>query len=707
MPIGSEDTQTATTFAEEHLTSPGAAVGTVAYMSPEQVRATELDSRTDLFSFGAVLYEMATGTLPFRGESSGLITDAILNQAPVAAVRLNPELPPELERIINKALEKDRELRYQSAAEVRSDLLRLKRPGSTPAIPSSVSPKGSEPQQSARESRKFLVPAALLVVAFGGVLVWFRPLPQPRLLSTTQLTHDGVSKTGFLTDGARLYITETKGMPNQSLVQASVAGGETSIVPTPFSVINVFDISPDRSQLLVADRVSFEAQFWVLPLPTGSPRPLSNIVAHSAAWSPDGRRLVFAKGSDIFLAKPDGADVAKLVTVSGWAEDIRFSPDVGRLRFTLHNPQTYFTSLWEVRTDGSDLHPLLPSWRDSYVCCGGWSGDGRYYFFTKNELPVGSNIWALREPKRLFGRRPHEPLQLTTGPMSLSFLTSSPDSKKLFADGGIARTELVVYDNKVRQFLPFLSGISAGEVDFSRDGKWVAYVTYPDFALWRSRVDGSERLQLTFPPVYASLPRWSPDGTQIAYLDHWKIFLISAQGGTVKEMLSDKEPQTDAQWSPDGKRIVFGRLPRSEKITIQVLDLASKQVSPINGSDGLYSPRWSPDGQHVAAITSDNKRLMLFDFKTQKWSDWINETGSVSWPTWSSDGRYIYYQNVLPKSPAYRRVKLGETHSQLAVDLKDLHQWGTNWAGLTPEGSPLFVRDEGTDEIYVLDVELP
>jgi Tol biopolymer transport system component/DNA-binding winged helix-turn-helix (wHTH) protein len=584
--------------------------------------------------------------------------------------------------------------------------------------------ESAEPQKAAAgEFRKFLVCGVVLVVALGGVLAWFsRPLPPPRILETTQITHDGIGKTAVLTDGARLYITESKGT-NQFLVQASVAGGETSIVPTPFNNIDIYDISPDRSQLLVGDfvgsKIFNDQQAWVLPLPTGSPHRLSNIVAHWAALSADGRRLVFAKGSDIFLAKPDGTDVSKLVTVSGIAYDIRFSPDGRRLRFTLHTSQTNTMSLWEVRTDGSDLHPLLPSWRDPHEeCCGVWSGDGRYYFFTRGDFGGGMSIWALREPTGLL-RQPSEPFQLTAGPMSFVFMASSPDSKRLYADGWLSRGELVVYDRNVHQFLPFPSGISMGEADFSRDGRWVAYVTSPEGTLWLSRVDGSERLQLTYPPVEAHLPHWSPDGKQIAYTDEqggqrWKTFLISAQGGTPEEMLTEKEHQLDAHWSPDGKKIVFGRAPflpdspQKEKVAIQVLDLESGQVSAINGSDGLYSPRWSPDGKHLAALSSDNKKLLLFDFKTQKWTDWINETGSVSSPTWSSDGRYIYYQNVFTKNYGYRRVKLGETHSQLVVDLKDLHQVGSPGAsGLTPDGSPFFVRDVSTDEIYALDLKLP
>ena len=197
-------------------------------------------------------------------------------------------------------------------------------------------------------------------------------------------------------------------------------------------------------------------------------------------------------------------------------------------------------------------------------CCGDWIANGRYYLYLNYDAKLAT-IWALREPRGIFHRQ--AVFQLTNGPMSLNFFVPSPDGKTLFVDGFESRSELVRYDFHSAQFVPFLSGILAGESDFSRDGKWITYVSYLDHTLWRSRLDGSERLQLTYPPVHAFLPKWSPDDSRIAFTDaqpdRWRNLLISAQGGTPQELLAEKEFQVDVGWSSDGKRLVFGRVPLS------------------------------------------------------------------------------------------------------------------------------------------------
>ena len=711
-PSKSSDSRTLT---EEHLTSPGSSLGTVAYMSPEQALGKDLDARTDLFSFGAVLYEMATGGLPFRGDTTAALFNSILNKQPAPASRLNPDIPADLDRIIQKALEKDREVRYQGAAEVRADLKRLKRETTSGKIESATAPA------PARKSR-WLWAAAIVVVVIVlvGAFAWLSsPPPPPRVLATTQLTRDGVTKGGMVTDGSRLYINE--GSDTSRIVQASVAGGETTSLPTPFDNVVVAGISPDHTQLLVASFVGTATEFplWTLPLPSGAPRRLADVLSHGAAWSPDGRHLVFFKGSDIYLANADGTDPRKLITVSGEPRGPHFSPDGARIRFTITLPENNSVSIWEMRSDGRDLHPLFPGWHNPPdECCGAWTPDGRYYLFL-SQVASGGNIWAMREPRGILGQRPSAPIQLTAGPLSFWSLAPSPHGKKLFVDGYQGRGELARYDPKSGQFVRFLSGISAGELDFSRDGQWVTYASYPEHTLWRSRADGSDRLQLTYPPVSAGLPRWSPDGTQIVYVDTqpgrpWKIFLISAQGGTPQEVLAEGHTQADPTWSPDGKKLAFGRTQvtgSSEPLAIYVVDLATHQVTAIPGSENLYSPRWSPDGQYLAALPDDSKKLLLFSFKTQKWSDWVSEPGVIGFPNWSHDGNYVYYDQTFTEHPTFRRVKVGQTHSELLVDLKGLQRYmfaaAGEWSGVAPDGSGIFVRDLSSDEIYALDLELP
>ncbi len=723
-----QDARATAATAEELLTSPGVAMGTVAYMSPEQALGKELDARTDLFSFGAVLYEMATGRQAFSGTTTAAMHDAILNRAPISPVRLNPELSAELERIISKALEKDREVRYQHASDVRADLKRLKRDTDSGRVAASV---GAPLAGAAGRAlglplqKRWLWAAALgsatLILAAVLAFLFTRPLPPPKVVGSVQITNDGRVKSQPVTDGSRLYYGAASA-GNFSLYQVSPTGGEAVPLPAPFANTGLADISPSGAEILVIGLVNPlpPGPLWILPVLGGSPRRVGDIVALDASWSTDGQQIVYTNGTDLYLAKRDGTDSRKLVTAPGVPLWPRWSPDGSRLRFTVLDIKTSSSSLWEVAADGTHLHPLLPAWNNpAGECCGNWTPDGKYYVF-QSSRKGRADLWAILEKGDLFRKASREPVQLTAGPMSFVGPVPSKDGKKLFVVGAQPRDELVRYDSKSRQFVPYLSGISAEGLSFSRDGQWVAYVLFPEGSLWRSKVDGSERLQLTFPPMYAVVPRWSPDGKRIAFGGQppgkpIKIYVVSAEGGSLQQITTGERDDIDPSWSSDGNTLIFGGIPSFIEgnapgaLSIHRLDLQTSQVSVLPGSEGLRNPQWSPSGRYVAATTDDVQKLMLFDFTTQKWVELAK--GPINYHHWSRDEKYIYFDNAgLGKQPSIQRVRVSDRKLEQVVSLKDFRvAFGAvgPWSGLTPDDSPLTLRDVGTQEIYALDWQAP
>jgi serine/threonine protein kinase/Tol biopolymer transport system component len=717
------------TAAIDILTTPGSAAGTPGYMSPEQARGEELDARTDLFSLGIVLYEMSTGTMPFQGRTSGAVMGAILHETPVPPSRINPELPLKLEEIINKALEKDREIRYQGAAELRADLKRLKRDLDSSQVSSTPSIR-AQPVQRKPRWMFAVIGAVVLIAATVLASILLRPLPPPRILATAQITNDGRTKLAYLTDGARVYYTASMAFGVFENFQVSVKGGESIPLPDYTRGMILEGISPDRTELLLEKRDTVFSTgpwpLWVASVLGGAPRRLGDLVVSSgAAWAPDGQKLVYIKGQELHIAKSDGAEVRELGVVSGIPSAPRWSPDGSRIRFNVEDASRSI-SIWEVSSDGTNMRALLPGWHEAH-CCGSWTADGKYFVFNSCSGPrtyfaygCGSrgDIWAIREKTHLFPKASPEPMQLTTGPTQLWTPIASPDGKRIFAAGWQPRTEIVRYDSKSAQFLPYLGRTSAEGLDCSRNGKWVAYVVYPEGTLWRANAEGSERQQLTFPPLAAAMPRWSPDSTQIVFMGAlpgkpWRIYVMSSGGGTPQPVTngeSGDQGDFDPVWSADGLSLAFGSNPvvghAGGKLVLRMLDAKTHRISRLPGSEGLWSPRWSPDGNYIAAFSPESD-LMLYDFRTHQKIQLAS--GEINFAAWSRDSGFVYF-DTLGNDPAFFRVRIHDRRIERIVSLKDIHRsmgaFGP-WTGLASDGSLLVQRDAGASEIYALDWEAP
>jgi Tol biopolymer transport system component len=482
------------------------------------------------------------------------------------------------------------------------------------------------------------------------------------------------------------------------------------LIATPFDETFLADIAPDGSSLLISSFVGTnkEAPIWILPLPAGSPRPLGTTQVHSVVWTPDGRRLLFAKGSDLYETNPDGSDARKLATLTPRIGDVEVSPDGQKISVTVDDFRTGFSEFWELNRDGSHPHPLLPNWDDSpHECCGRWTPDGRYFLFSS--LREGrSSIWVLPERRSWFQPKA-KPVQLTNGPLDFWKPVPSKEGKRIFAVGGQPRSEVLRYDG--RSFVPYFDGASVTDLAFSADGQRVAYISVPEGALWASKVDGSDRIKLSDPSVMeAALPRWSPDGSQIVFMARtqntdWRAHLTAANGHGLRELIPGAAAGFDPGWSTDGKSILLalGDLGTTSN-KISILDLQTQKVAPVPGGENLFSPRWSPDGRYIAAITTDSQTLMLFDSTNQQWT--VLAHMGVGFPSWSHDGQYLYFDSILTDDPAFFRVRISDRQVERMTSLKDIHRlWGPNgeWSGLGPDGSLLVTRDIGSPEIYALD----
>ena len=573
--------------------------------------------------------------------------------------------------------------------------------------------------QVSRQRWIFAAVAILFVgIVAGSVLAARRLLmwQQPTVLRSERITNDGAYKEHFiplLIDRTHIYFSEDVDTTSY-LAEVASEGGETTRHASPTASSTAFSYSKARNELLFGSLWERTPEHPLLAqsVPDGAVHSVGGISAHSANWSPDGKRITFAKGLSIYVADSNGGNVQELAHLRETPYWPRFSPDGSHIRFSVQ-ARSEKASLWEVESSGQGLRPLFSTeaW-SKQACCGDWTPDGRYFVFAVDD-GRRSTLWTARDSGSGWFRS--SPVEIANGPADF---WRSPivgaDGKHIFALGEHARGHLIKFNPQSQKFEPYLNGLSTDTISFSRDGKWMAYTAYPEGTLWRSRVDGSERLRLTDPPRVARFPQWSPDGTQIVYITaesigQWKIHKVSVNGGESQQLVFDNSSQGAATWSPDGTRIAFGQIVgfgvdrHAEKI--RIFDFKSGRLTDVPNSSGLWTARWSPDGQYLSAVTADNRKLMLYDFQTGNWQQ-LADVGTND-VVWGGDSQDIFFDST--DEPAIYQFRVKDRKLKKIIDLRGMRRTGFyGWSlNLALDNNPVLLEEAGINEVYSLYTYFP
>ncbi|MGA2813626.1 MAG: protein kinase [Candidatus Acidiferrum sp.] len=627
------------------LTSPGSTLGTVAYMSPEQVRGKELDARTDLFSFGAVLYEMATGTLPFRGDTSGVIFREILDGTPTEMVRLNPEAPAELERIINKAIEKDRDLRYRTAADIHTDLKRLRRDTDSGRVRASGSAlaqqisggmaEGAGSSGSLRAgtggiagqtgtgvaavpapsgSKKFLWAGIAGVVAIAAAGAAYHFLSGGKSLSDepmkiTQISHwdKAMRNASLAPDGHTVaFSSQAEGVAQVFVMLAS--GGEPLQLTKDEGEKVVSSFSPDGTEIYYT-RIFGADESWAVPTLGGNPRRV--VAGHSLTPSPDGKAIYFTKERTraIFKANRDGMGEEQVCSLDSPLPVSRILPyPDGRHLFVitengvseLEQFHAYVADL-EKRT-AEDLGEVKGEGRDAV-----WGEAGKYVLLSKTVNGL-TNIWKFTpEDKSL--------AQMTFGTGPDAWPMPDPAGKGLYVVSGKSSGLLTAYNTKTKQSTD-IAAENATQPALSHDGKRVMYITIPARdrnELWVEDIDGGNKVKIA-PSGTLATATWAADNFHFAFVSEesgkpTQIHLVGADGGGMRTMEWTHGTLQNVMWSADLKALYINNLapgPRTFEVWRQSLDggAAEKLVE-----DCGWAFEAMPGGEYLLTeIASGDKR---------------------------------------------------------------------------------------------------
>lgn len=686
--------------------------------------------RFGLFEANLRTHELLKGGRPVRIQEQPFQVLAALLENPqemVSREELHRRIWPadtfvDFENSLNVAVNRLREALNDSASNPRF-IETLPRRGYRFVAPAKAitgnrpsAPLGSSvPAIWSRKLTWLSAPVALLAVLVA-ITAFVHTPTAVRVAHLKQLTNarlaipnnGGTLDSPLLTDGSRLYFSAIQ-QGRLVVQQLAITGGDPVPVATPFENTDLLDLSRDGSELLVGsldNRGPDGMQLWILPTSGGPPRRVGNIRAGGAGWSADARRIVYGAGKEVFTGSRDGSNVRKVTHLSCECSVTfpRWSPDGRRLRFTVENYADQTSTLWEIPVQGGTPQRVFPDWNGHHNRKGSWTSDGKLFVFDDYH-----NAWARWEGGKLLRRTLSAPVQLTDGPLRMFSVIPGRDAREIFAVGERSQGEVLRYRAETRSFEQFLGGISGEGLEFSRDGEWMVYVSFPEGTLWRSRADGKDRVQLTSPPLVAHLPRWSPDGSRIAFTGvvvskPLNVYIVNADGSNLRP-LPGSDWRIAPTWAPDSKSVAFAR--GAQQHDLMLYNLESGATSVLSRGE-TFLPLWSPDGRYILAARPRPPRLELLEVKTGEWRDLAVGAPFPGQWAWSRDGRFVYLDFPLGKNASIQRLRISDGEREKVADVSEVTRSPGNfdiWFGLDPRDSPLVLRDLSSQQIYALEVQ--
>jgi serine/threonine protein kinase/Tol biopolymer transport system component len=664
--------------AANTLFGSGVIAGTPGYMAPELLHGGRPTKATDLFALGVVLHQVLTGERPLASEGG-------LSLTPSPSLRSTRETP-ELVQAVEGFLSPDPEIRTRAFERVW--------PGQTGAAKLARHPVRKPPVIG--------YTAAAIAALLALVLTALKTPPAVSgPLESTQITSTAEPKEGPLfTDGSRLYFNR-RGTPAEMVV-----GGGPIV---PMRILDpgtaLLDISADASKALglkQGEDTMGRGTLWSTAMLGGTPRKLSDHLANGARWSPDGRSVVFFDLRTLYRIGADSENLTRIWVAPAEVRDLAFSPDGRQLSVTVGNSPD-ISRLWRLSADGQNAQPLRFDWpaeADQYA--GQWTPDGRHFLFS-SPREGHENVYELVAPRWFeFWKKP-APVRITGNQIPILASTPSRDSRGLFVLSQMDQGAMRAYDPALKKLAPFMEDLSMLGFVISPDHQWMAYTEYPSRTLWKSKLDGSEKLQLTH--SYSVMEQWSPDGKCLVYSDWKHLFLVSSDGGAPQKLTPDGETPIAPTWPSNGT-IAFSYFPVPDKSPrILLVDLATRQISAMPKGEGYYYPSWSPDGKYLVAMAENPARMALYSTATKTWKDLRFFPDPWGFWSWAPDSKSLYtalftgkavdgvYRTTIPQGGWEKLTGVEDINSGTSIE---------NFVSITREGQPAVMNRTGAAQIYLL-----